>query len=56
MKKSIFDSESEKKIFKRLKTFWSKYVDVFPQIPVKNIVEYNEIKRFDKNPKVKIFY
>jgi hypothetical protein len=55
MKKSIFDSNSEKNIFKRLKTLWSKYVDVFPQIPVKNIVDYNEIGTFDKNPKVRDF-
>ena len=51
MKKSIFDSKSEKIIFKRLKTFWSKYVDVFPQIPVRNIIDYEVIKNFSKNPK-----
>lgn len=55
MIKSIFDSKSEKTIFKRLKTLWSKYVDVFPQIPVRNIVDYNELVKFDKNPKVKDF-
>lgn len=54
-KKSIFDSKSEKNIFKRLKTIWSRYVDVFPQIPVRNIVDYNELEKFDKNPKVKDF-
>ena len=53
MKKSIFDSKSEKVIFKRLKTLWSRYIDVFPQIPVRNVVDYNELKSFDKNPKVK---
>jgi hypothetical protein len=53
MKKSIFDSKSEKVIFKRLKTLWSRYVDVFPQIPVRNVVDYNELENFDKNPKVK---
>lgn len=52
MKKSIFDSKSERTIFKRLKTIWSKYVDVFPQIPVRNVIEYDEIKAFNKNPKV----
>lgn len=53
MKKSIFDSQSEKSIFKRLKTIWSRYVDVFPQIPVRSVVEYNELENFDNNPKVK---
>lgn len=53
MKKSIFDSKSEKVIFKRLKTLWSRYVDVFPQIPVRNVVDYNELENFDNNPKVK---
>jgi hypothetical protein len=53
MKRSIFDSRSEKIIFKRLKTLWSRYVDVFPQIPIRNIVDYNELENFDKNPKVK---
>ena len=53
MKKSIFDSKPEKVIFKRLKTLWSRYVDVFPQIPVRNVVDYNELENFDKNPKVK---
>lgn len=55
MTKSIFDSKSERTIFKRLKTFWSKYVDVFPQIPVRNVIEYQELKKFDKNPKVTDF-
>ena len=55
-KKTIFDSKSEKVIFKRLKTFWSKYVDIFPQIPVRNIIDYNELESFDKNPKIKDYF
>ncbi len=55
MKKSIFDSKSEKGIFKRLKTFWSRYVDIFPQIPVRNVVDYNELLKFDNNPSVRDF-
>jgi hypothetical protein len=51
MKKSIFDSNSEKIIFKRLKTFWSKYVDIFPQIPIRSVIDYESIKTFSKNPK-----
>lgn len=30
-------------------------MDVFPQIPVRNVVEYNELEKFDKNSKVKDF-
>lgn len=52
MKKSIFDSKSERIIFKRLKTFWSKYIDIFPQIPVRNVIDYEKLKEFEKNPKV----
>lgn len=55
MKETIFDSKSEKSIFKRLKTYWSKYVDVFPQIPVKNVVGYDEIIKFSKSKKVEDF-
>lgn len=51
MKKSIFDSKAEKSIYKRLKTFWNKYVDVFPQIPVRNVIEYDEIVKFEKDVK-----
>lgn len=55
MKESIFDSKSEKSIFKRLKTYWSKYVDVFPQIPIKNVVGYDDIIKFSKSKKVQDF-
>jgi len=55
MKQSIFDSKSEKSIYKRLKTFWSKYVDVFPQIPVKNVVGYDEIIKFAIDRKTRNF-
>ena len=43
MSKSIFDSNSERDLFKRLKTYWSRYVDVFPQIPVRNVIGYENI-------------
>ena len=51
MKTSIFDSESEKRIYNRLKTVWSKYVDIFPQIPVRNVIEYNDLIKFGNNDK-----
>lgn len=52
---SIFDSNSEQRIFKRLKTFWSKYVDVFPQIPVRNVVGFDNINFFSNNIKVQTY-
>ena len=42
--KSIFDSKSEKKYYKRLSTRWNKYVEVYPQIPVRNVIGFKEIK------------
>jgi hypothetical protein len=42
--KSIFDSKAEEKLFKRLKTFWSKHLDVFPQLPPRNVFGYQAIQ------------
>lgn len=47
MRKSVFDSKEEEKLFKRLKTYWSKYLDVFPQLPPKNVFGYDEIMKSD---------
>lgn len=47
MRKSIFDSKAEEGIFKLLKTVWSRYVDVFPQLPPKNVFGYQEIQGAD---------
>jgi len=44
MNESIFDSSSEKKLFNQLKTRWKNYVDVFPQIPVRNVIGYDRIQ------------
>ncbi|HWP92431.1 MAG TPA: DUF2726 domain-containing protein [Thermodesulfobacteriota bacterium] len=55
MNRSIFDSEEEKKLYKKLKSRWSKYVEVYPQIPVKNVIGYRQIKSFDM-PKKAIEY
>jgi len=49
MNRSIFDSTSEKKIFSRLKTYWSKYVDIFTQIPVKSVIGYDQVKQFSNS-------
>ena len=55
MTKSIFNSVSEKRVFNRLKTFWSKYVDIYPQIPVKSILGYKEILELNIEDKAKDF-
>jgi hypothetical protein len=47
MKRSIFDSDSEKKLCRKLKSRWSKYVEVYPQIPVQKVIGYHEIKSLD---------
>ena len=51
VRSSVFDSKSEKSLFKRLKTYWSKYVDVFPQIPVKSVIGFENIENYSKTPK-----
>lgn len=53
MSRSIFDSKSEQKIHTRLKTYWSKYVDVFPQIPVRNVIGYDKLQEMDESQKAK---
>lgn len=55
MRKSVFDSGSEKKLFNRLKTSWNRYVDVFPQVPVRGVAEYESIKNFEGNPELSEF-
>ena len=41
---SIFDSKAERKIYQRLKTVWSKYVCAYPQIPVRKVLGYDDLK------------
>jgi len=53
MKRSIFDSNSEKKLFRKIDSRWSKYVEVYPQIPVKNVIGYHQIKSLDIPEKAK---
>jgi hypothetical protein len=56
MRKSVFDSREEEKLFKRLKTYWSKYLDVFPQLPPRNVFGYDEIMKSDMKVGAKTFY
>lgn len=55
MNRSIFDSKSERLIYNRLKTYWSKYVDIFAQVPPSQVFGYNEIIQFTENEKVADF-
>lgn len=44
MRKSIFDSNSERKYYKWLNTRWKKYVELYPQIPVRNVLRFKELQ------------
>lgn len=55
MPSSIFDSKSEEKLYKRLKTYWSRYVDVFPQLPVSKVASYQDFEDQNLNSKTKEF-
>lgn len=55
MRKSVFDSKEEEKLFKRLKTYWSKYLDIFPQLPPRNVFGYDEIINSNMTEKAKSF-
>lgn len=52
MNRSIFDSKSERLIYNRLKTYWSKYVDIFVQVPPSQVIGYDKIIQFTDNEKV----
>lgn len=51
--KSIFDSNIEKNIYKSLRTRWNKYVDLYPQIPIKNVLGFEDIKKLTISEKAK---
>jgi hypothetical protein len=53
--KSIFDSSSEEKVFERLKTYWGRYVNIFPQLSPVNIFGYDQINSMDESDKIKQF-
>jgi len=42
-KKSIFGSNSEKRLFNTLESRWVSVFDIYPQIPVRRVCGYNEI-------------
>jgi len=41
----LFDSRSEKRVFSCLLTRWSKFVDVYPQIPVRKALGYDNLAK-----------
>ena len=44
MPKAIFDSKAEQATYRRLASIWSRYVDVYPQIPVRKVLGYNNLQ------------
>jgi len=40
---SIFDSESEKRAYATVRTHWSRFLDVYPHIPVRNALGYDRL-------------
>lgn len=53
IKRSIFDSKSEEKLYSRLKTFWSQHADIFPQLPPRNVFGYENIINSELNDRAK---
>lgn len=49
MAESIFDSKAEKKIYNRLTSLWTRYVDIYPQIPVRKVIGYDKLRTLQLN-------
>ena len=47
MRKPLFDSASERNVFTRLDRRWSRYVDIYPHIPVRNVLGFEELRSLD---------
>ena len=50
MPESIFDSKPEREIYQRLKSVWSKYVDAYPQITIRKVLGYYNLKGLKIRP------
>lgn len=48
-KKTIFDSKSELKLFKQLRTKWSGMVEVYNHMPVANVINVTQLEGFKPN-------
>ncbi len=55
MVKTIFGSKSEKENFRKLVSHWEKYVAIYPQVSVKNVIGYDELEQLPM-PKKAIEY
>lgn len=53
MTKTIFDSKAEQRIYRRLKSLWSRYVEIYPHIPIRNALGYGTLKRLPLKQKTK---
>lgn len=53
MRKPLFDSKSEKRVFTRLDQRWSRYVDIYPHIPVRNVLGFEELRSLDISDRAK---
>lgn len=45
MKKNIFDSKSELRVYRHLESMWSEHVKIFDHVPVTNVVSYYELQK-----------
>ena len=50
---SIFDSASEKKVYKRLMNVWEGRVNIYPQLPVRKVIGYDQIRNLSFCEKAK---
>jgi hypothetical protein len=50
---SIFDSESEKRAYSAVRTHWSRFLDVYPHIPVRNALGYDRLRNLSIKDKTK---
>src|SRR5688572_30471528 len=47
MKKSLFDSDAEKSVFKTLTSRWARYAELYPQVPVRKVLGYEAIRQLE---------
>ena len=51
MAETIFDSKAEQATDRRLSAVWSKYADSYPQIPVRKVIGYGNLRNPPLDPK-----
>jgi hypothetical protein len=51
MRETIFGSKAEQTAYKRLTSVWSKYLEIYPQIPVRQVLGYNKLQQLPLAPK-----